>query len=84
MKHLYELQQELNDTHSSYVNLMQNRLNYCVETERYEMVARLRNLIKYETTEDEEYKNQYYLELLKSYAPEHPEFYEKIKKNIQN
>lgn len=75
MKHPYELQQELDDIQSSYVNLMQNRLNWCIETERYEMAARLRDLIKYETTEDEEYKRQYYLELLKRYAPEHPEFY---------
>ena len=82
MNHPYEceLQQEVDDIQSSYVNLMQNRLNWCVETERYEMAARLRDLIKYETTKDEDYKRKYYLELLKRYAPEHPEFYEKMKK----
>jgi hypothetical protein len=43
------------------------------------MAARLRDLIKYETTDDEEYKHQYYLKLLKKYAPETPEFYERMK-----
>ena len=45
MKHPYDLQEELNNTHSAYVQLMQNRLDWCVETERYEMAARLRDLI---------------------------------------
>ena len=76
MKHPYELQQELNDIHSSYVNLMQNRLNWCVETERYEMAARLRDLIVYETKEDKSFKDKYYLQLLKKYAPD---FYEVVK-----
>ena len=75
----YDSNQELNDTHLTYLSLMQNRLNWCVKTERYEMAARLRDLIKYETTNDEEYKHQYYLELLKKYAPETPEFYERMK-----
>ena len=63
----------------SYIGMMQNRLDLCVETERYEMAARLRDLIKYETTDDEQYKHQYYLELLKKYAPETPQFYERMK-----
>jgi hypothetical protein len=66
-------------TQSDLVDAMQERLEWCVETERYEMAARLRDLIKYETTDDEEYKHQYYLELLKKYAPETPEFYERMK-----
>jgi hypothetical protein len=66
-------------TQSDLVDVMQERLEWCVETERYEMAARLRDLIKYETTDDEEYKHQYYLELLKKYAPETPEFYERMK-----
>jgi len=66
-------------TQNDLVDVMQERLDWCVETERYEMAARLRDLIKYETTEDEEYKHQYYLELLKRYAPECPEYYEKMK-----
>ena len=79
MKHPYDLPEELDETQSLYINMMQNRLNWCVETERYEMAARLRDLIKYETTEDEEYKHQYYLKLLKKYAPETPEYYERMK-----
>ena len=73
-------------TQSDLVDIMQERLEWCVETERYEMAARLRDLIKYETTEDEEYKHQYYLELLKKYAPETPEFYERMKEkyNIED
>lgn len=61
------------------IKIMQDRLDDCVVRERYEMAARLRDLIKYETTDDVEYKHQYYLELLKKYAPEYPEFYERIK-----
>jgi hypothetical protein len=64
---------------SSYIELMQSRLDWCVETERYEMAAKLRDLVKYETTDDEEYKHRYYLELLKKYAPEEPEYYQKMK-----
>lgn len=67
-------------TQNSYVEIMQERLDWCVQTERYEMAARLRDLIKYETTDDEKYKHQYYLELLKKYAPEYPEYHEVIKK----
>jgi hypothetical protein len=66
-------------TQNNLVDIMQNRLDWCVETERYEMAARLRDLIIYETTNDEEFKQQYYLELLKKYAPEYPEFYDKMK-----
>lgn len=63
-------------TQNVYVEVLQERLDWCVETERYEMAARLRDLIKYETTDDEKYKQQYYLNLTKKYAPE---FYEVIK-----
>lgn len=66
-------------TQNNLVDVMQARLDWCVETERYEMAARLRDLIIYETTNDEEFKQQYYLELLKKYAPEYPEFYNKMK-----
>ena len=66
-------------TQSDLVDVMQERLEWCVETERYEMAAKLRDLIKYETIEDEKYKHQYHLKLLKKYAPETPEFYERIK-----
>jgi hypothetical protein len=61
------------------IKIMQDRLNDCVVRERYEMAAKLRDLIKYETTDDEKYKHQYYLELLKKYAPETPEFYKRMK-----
>jgi hypothetical protein len=73
-------------TQSDLVDVMQERLEWCVETERYEMAAKLRDLIKYETTDDEEYKHQYYLELLKKYAPETPEFYKRMKEkyNIED
>ena len=73
-------------TQSDLVDVMQERLEWCVETERYEMAAKLRDLIKYETTEDEEYKHRYYLELLKKYAPETPEFYKRMKEkyNIED
>ena len=53
-----------------YINIMQQRLDWCVETERYEMAARLRDLIKYESTEDSEYKQEYYYQLLERYAPD--------------
>jgi len=62
------------------IKIMQDRLEDCVVRERYEMAARLRDLIKYETTDDEEYKHHYYIELLKKYASDCPEYYEKMKK----
>ena len=40
------------------------------------MAVRLRDLIEYETTEDENVKNKYYMNLLKKYAPD---FYEAVK-----
>ena len=67
-------------TQNAFVDLMQERLDWCVKTERYEMAAKLRDLIIYETTDDEEFKHQYYLNLLRKYAPETPEFYEVMKK----
>lgn len=66
-------------TNSEYIGVLQERLDWCVATERYEMAAKLRDLIIYETTDDEEYKHQYYLKLLRKYAPETPEFYERMK-----
>jgi hypothetical protein len=59
-----------------YVEIMEERLNWCVKTERYEMAARLRDLIEYETTDDENIKTQYFLNLAKKYSPD---FYESIK-----
>ena len=70
------LKYEEKELHTAYVSMMQERLDWCVETERYEMAARLRDLIKYETTEDKTYKDQYYLKLVKKYAPD---FYDSIK-----
>ena len=55
---------------SDLVDIMQDRLEWCVETERYEMAAKLRDLIIYETTDDEKFKQQYYLKLVKKYSPE--------------
>jgi len=49
------------------IKIMQDRLDDCVVRERYEMAAKLRDLIEYETTDNEEYKHQYYLKLLKKY-----------------
>ena len=65
------------------IEIMQDRLDDCVTRERYEMAAKLRDLIKYEITDDEEYKHQYYLELLKKYAPETPEFYKRMKEKYK-
>jgi len=55
---------------SQYIEVMQERLGWCVKTERYEMAAKLRDLIKYETTDDEDFKEQYYQHLLAKYTPE--------------
>jgi hypothetical protein len=67
-------------TQSAYVEIMQERLDWCVQTERYEMAARLRDLIIYETTDDEKFKQKYHLELLKKYASDIPGYHETIKK----
>ena len=61
---------------TEFVSVLKERLDWCVETERYEMAARLRDLIEYETTDNEDIKNKYYMQLLKKYAPE---FYEVVK-----
>ena len=45
-------------SNKEYINLMQERLDWCVQTEHYEMAARLRDLIVYETTDDEQFKHQ--------------------------
>ena len=70
-------------TQNAYIKIMQDRLDWCVETEHYETAAKLRDLIIYESTDDEEIKHQYYLYLLKKYAPECPEFYEKMKEKYK-
>ena len=70
-------------TQNNYIEMMQERLDWCVETEYYETAANLRDLIEYETTENEEYKHQYYLKLLKKYAPETPEFYKRMKEKYK-
>jgi len=67
-------------TQNDLVDIMQKRLEWCVEVERYEMAAHLRDLIKYETTNDETVKNDYYLELLQRY---NPEFYEVVKEKYK-
>ena len=67
-------------TQSGLVDVMQERLEWCVGTERYEMAAHLRDLIIYETTDDEKFKQKYHLELLKKYASDIPGYYEIIKK----
>jgi len=68
-------------TQQTYIEVMQDRLNWCVEKERYEMAARLRDLIEYESTEDVNVKNKYYLQLAKKYAPD---FYGVIKHKYDN
>ncbi|MFZ9302410.1 MAG: hypothetical protein ACO239_03505 [Sediminibacterium sp.] len=61
---------------NEYVNMMQERLDWCVETEWYEMAAKLRDLIEYETTNDKIIKDKYYMQLAKKYSPD---FYEAVK-----
>lgn len=68
-------------SNKEYVEIMEERLNWCVETQRYEMAARLRDLIEYETTEDENIKTNYFLNLAKKYSPD---FYESIKHKYEN
>jgi len=61
---------------SEFVDIMRERLDWCVQTEKYEMAARLRDLIEYETTDNEQIKNKYFMRLAKKYAPD---FYEAVK-----
>jgi len=68
-------------TQQTYIEVMRDRLNWCVEKERYEMAARLRDLIEYESTDDETVKNKYYLQLAKKYAPD---FHEAIKHKYES
>ena len=52
-------------TQNTYIEVMKERLDGCVQNERYEMAAKLRDLIIYETTDDEKLKQKYHLELIK-------------------
>ncbi len=65
---------------SQYIEVMQERLEWCVKTERYEMAAKLRDLIKYKTTDDEDFKEQYFYNLLAKYAPDFLEVIKNKKK----
>ena len=67
-------------TQNTYIEVMKERLDECVQTERYEIAAKLRDLIVYETTDDEKLKQKYHLELIKKYASDIPGYYETIKK----
>ena len=67
-------------TQNTYIEVMKERLDECVQTERYEMAAKLRDLIIYETTDDKKLKQKYHLELIKKYASDIPGYYETIKK----
>ena len=67
-------------TQNTYIEVMKERLDGCVQNERYEMAAKLRDLIIYETTDDEKLKQKYHLELIKKYASDIPGYYEKIEK----
>jgi len=68
---------------SDYIQLMQNRLNHCVETEQYEMAAGFRDLIESKRNPDSLKSQQHHLELLKRYAPDHTEFYQTVKKSYE-
>jgi hypothetical protein len=67
-------------TQDAYIEVMQKHLDWCAQTEHYEMAACLRDLIIYETTDDEKFKQKYHLELIKKYASNIPGYYETIKK----
>jgi hypothetical protein len=62
-----------------YVEILEERLAWAVNAERYELASGLRDQIRLHSTkegEDEDWKNQYYAKLFKKYSPE---FYESIK-----
>lgn len=54
---------------SELVKALQEKLDWCVEYERYEMAARFRDLIKYETVDDPEWKKEYMNKLMEKYCP---------------
>jgi len=54
----------------SITDIFQERLDWCVKTERYEMAAAYRDLIIDKTTDDKIWKQEYYYKLLEKYAPE--------------
>lgn len=67
--------------HADFVDVMRNRMNWAADVENYEMAARLRDLIEYETSEDPVVKTRHYLKLLQKYSPE---FYEAVKHKYEN
>jgi hypothetical protein len=52
-----------------YLQDAQEQLDWCVETERYELAARIRDRIRYTTTDDKEWKEQYINQLKQKYTP---------------
>ena len=68
---------------SNYIQLMQNRLNHCVEIEQYEIAARFRDLIESKRNPDSLKSQQHHLELLKRYAPDYTEFYQTVKESYE-
>jgi protein-arginine kinase activator protein McsA len=53
-------------TQNAYIEVMQERLDWSVQTERYEMAAKLRDLIIYETTDDKNLNKNIILSYLKN------------------
>ena len=51
-------------------DIYQERLDWCVKTERYEIAASYRDLIIDKTTDDKVWKQEYYYKLLEKYNPE--------------
>ena len=66
-----------------YIDSMQERLDWCVDTERYELAASFRDHIKALTThkDDNEFQRQYFLRLIEKYHPDQFEEWKEIFKN---
>jgi len=65
-----EIINNMKDLKEQYVEVLTDRMNWCANTERYELAAGYRDAIKNQTTDDEEWKEQYYYKLCKKYSPE--------------
>ena len=69
-----------------YIDSMQERLDWCVNTERYELASSFRDYIKALTThkDDNEFQRQYFLRLIEKYHPDQFEEWKEIFKNKYN
>ena len=52
-----------------FIKILQERMFWCVDHENYELAAKHRDMIKYHTTDDKEWKKQYMDDMMERLVP---------------